>query len=107
MARLRGADNRGSHAASTGSHLALQHPHETHPSFGQHPPIEAERDGRRELGLDTGPVRAPPRYTGGATDAQAVSLGPRPGGVVGKPLGSANHPGQRQDWIKVNNTCYA
>ena len=24
-------------------------------------------------------------------------------GVVGKPLGSAYHPGQRRDWIKVKN----
>ena len=28
-------------------------------------------------------------------------------GVVGKPLASAYHPGQRRDWIKVKNTRHA
>jgi bifunctional non-homologous end joining protein LigD len=34
---------------------------------------------------------------------QAVSVANGLEGVVGKPLASAYHPGQRRDWIKVKN----
>jgi bifunctional non-homologous end joining protein LigD len=63
-----------------------------------------ERRGRlAELGLDADPVRTTPWYPGGAADVLATSLAHALEGVVGKPLASAYHPGQRRDWIKVKN----
>ncbi len=37
----------------------------------------------------------------------AASLAHGLEGVVGKPLASAYHPGQRRDWIKVKNVRHA
>ena len=46
-------------------------------------------------------------YPGGAADIMAASLASALEGVVGKPLASAYHPGQRRDWIKVKNIRHA
>ncbi len=70
-------------------------------------PYTARRDRLAELGLDTDPVRTPAWYQGGAAAVQAVSLAHGLEGVVGKPLASAYHPGQRRDWIKVKNIRHA
>jgi bifunctional non-homologous end joining protein LigD len=68
----------------------------------------AQRRARLEdLGLDEDPVRTPPWYPGGAADVLTVSLANGLEGVVGKPLASAYHPGQRRDWIKIKNVRYA
>lgn len=66
-------------------------------------PYTGRRERLEELGLDTDPVRTPPWYPGGAADVLAASLANALEGVVGKPLASAYHPGQRRDWIKVKN----
>src|SRR5712691_11278501 len=66
-------------------------------------PYTGRRERLAELGLDAGPVRTPPWYPGGAADILAASLANALEGVVGKPLASAYHPGQRRDWIKVKN----
>jgi bifunctional non-homologous end joining protein LigD len=70
-------------------------------------PYTARRERLAGLGLDTDPVRTPPWYRGGAADVQAASLAHGLEGVVGKPLASAYHPGQRRDWIKVKNIRHA
>ena len=70
-------------------------------------PYTARRERLAELGLDTGPVRTPPWYRGGAADVLAASRAHGLEGVVGKLLASAYHPGQRRDWIKVKNTRHA
>ena len=70
-------------------------------------PYTARRDRLESLGLDAGPVRTPPWYRGEAADVQAVSVANGLEGVVGKPLASAYHPGQRRDWIKVKNIRHA
>jgi bifunctional non-homologous end joining protein LigD len=63
-----------------------------------------ERRARLEaLGLDSGPFRTPPWYRGGADKVLAESMAKGLEGVVGKPLDSGYHPGQRRDWIKVKN----
>jgi bifunctional non-homologous end joining protein LigD len=63
-----------------------------------------ERRARLEaLGLDSEPVRTPPWHRGGADQVLAESIAKGLEGVVGKPLDSAYHPGQRRDWIKVKN----
>ena len=66
-------------------------------------PYTQRRDRLADLGLDQDPVRTPPWYPGGAQDVQAVSLAHGLEGIVGKPLTSHYHPGQRRDWIKVKN----
>jgi len=66
-------------------------------------PYTGRRERLEELGLDADPVRTPPWYPGGAADVLAASLANTLEGVVGKPLASAYHPGQRRDWIKVKN----
>jgi bifunctional non-homologous end joining protein LigD len=66
-------------------------------------PYTKRRERLAELGLDADPVRTTPWYAGGAADVRAVSLAQALEGVVGKPLASAYHPGQRRDWIKVKN----
>ena len=66
-------------------------------------PYALRRERLEELGLDGDPVRTPPWYPGGAADVLAASLANALEGVVGKPLASAYHPGQRRDWIKVKN----
>ncbi len=70
-------------------------------------PYTARRDRLDGLGLDTGPIRTPPWYPGGAADVLAASAAHGLEGVVGKLLGSAYHPGQRRDWIKIKNTRHA
>jgi bifunctional non-homologous end joining protein LigD len=67
-------------------------------------PYTARRERLADLGLDDGPVRTPAWYPGGAADVQAAGLAHGLEGVVGKPLASAYHPGQRRDWIKIKNT---
>ena len=63
-----------------------------------------ERRARLEaLGLDARPLRTPPWHRGGAAAVLAESIAKGLEGVVGKPLGSAYHPGQRRDWIKIKN----
>jgi bifunctional non-homologous end joining protein LigD len=69
-------------------------------------PYTGRRERLAELGLDADPVRTPPWYPGGAADILAASLANALEGVVGKPLASAYHPGQRRDWIKVKNVRY-
>jgi bifunctional non-homologous end joining protein LigD len=66
-------------------------------------PYTARRERLAELGLDADPIRTTPWYPGGAADVLATSLAHALEGVVGKPLASAYHPGQRRDWIKVKN----
>jgi bifunctional non-homologous end joining protein LigD len=66
-------------------------------------PYTERRAGLEELGLDAEPVRTPPWHRGGADKVLAESIAKGLEGVVGKPLGSAYHPGQRRDWIKVKN----
>jgi bifunctional non-homologous end joining protein LigD len=64
----------------------------------------AERRARLEaLGLDADPVHTPPWHRGSADKVLAESIAQGLEGVVGKPLDSAYHPGQRRDWIKVKN----
>jgi bifunctional non-homologous end joining protein LigD len=66
-------------------------------------PYTGRRKRLEQLGLDEDPVRTPPWYPGEATDIWAASLAHGLEGVVGKPLASAYHPGQRRDWIKVKH----
>jgi bifunctional non-homologous end joining protein LigD len=66
-------------------------------------PYTQRRDRLEDLDLDQDPVRTPPWYRGGAQDVQAVSLSHGLEGIVGKPLASHYHPGQRRGWIKVKN----
>ena len=66
-------------------------------------PYTQRRARLQDLGLDTDPVRTPwvPRRRGGRRGRQPQA---RPeGGVVGKPLASLYHAGQRRDWIKIKN----
>jgi bifunctional non-homologous end joining protein LigD len=66
-------------------------------------PYTGRRERLAELGLDADPIRTTPWYPGDAADVQAASLANALEGVVGKPLASAYHPGQRRDWIKIKN----
>jgi bifunctional non-homologous end joining protein LigD len=66
-------------------------------------PYTGRRERLAELGLDADPIRTTPWYPGDAADVQAASLAHALEGVVGKPLASAYHPGQRRDWIKIKN----
>ena len=66
-------------------------------------PYTERRARLEELRLDAEPVRTPPWHRGGADQVLAESIARGLEGVVGKPLGSAYHPGQRRDWIKVKN----
>jgi bifunctional non-homologous end joining protein LigD len=66
-------------------------------------PYTGRRDRLGRLGLDEDPVRTPPWYPGDAETVLAASLAHGLEGVVGKPLASAYHPGQRRDWIKIKN----
>jgi bifunctional non-homologous end joining protein LigD len=70
-------------------------------------PCPARRERLEQLGLQRGPVRTLPWYPGGAADVQAARLVHGLEGVVGKPLASARHPGQRRDWIKIKNIRHA
>lgn len=56
-----------------------------------------------DLGLDSGPFRTPPWHRGGGDKVLAESVAKGLEGVVGKPLSSVYHPGQRRDWIKIKN----
>ncbi|MGH3197529.1 MAG: non-homologous end-joining DNA ligase [Streptosporangiaceae bacterium] len=66
-------------------------------------PYTERRARLEELGLDAAPVRTPPWQRGGADKLLAESIARGLEGVVGKPLTSTYHPGQRRDWIKVKN----
>ena len=66
-------------------------------------PYTGRRARLEDLGLDSDPVRTPPWHRGGAEKVLAESIAKGLEGVVGKPLDSAYHPGQRRDWIKVKN----
>ncbi len=66
-------------------------------------PYTQRRARLEALGLDAAPVRTPPWHRGGAAAVLAESIAKGLEGVVGKPLNSAYHPGQRRDWIKVKN----
>ena len=66
-------------------------------------PYTERRERLDALGLDTDPIRTPPWYRDDADDVLAASLANGLEGVVGKPLPSRYHPGQRRDWIKVKN----
>ena len=66
-------------------------------------PYTERRARLEDLGLDAGPVRTPPWYRDDADAVLAASLKQGLEGVVGKPLTSRYHPGQRRDWIKVKN----
>lgn len=66
-------------------------------------PYTERRARLEELGLDADPVRTPPWRRGGADKVLAESIAKGLEGVVGKPLASTYHPGQRRDWIKVKN----
>jgi bifunctional non-homologous end joining protein LigD len=66
-------------------------------------PYSERRARLTELGLDAEPVRTPPWHRGSADKVLAQSIAKGLEGVVGKPLDSAYHPGQRRDWIKVKN----
>jgi bifunctional non-homologous end joining protein LigD len=70
-------------------------------------PYAERRERLAELGLTQNPVRTPPWYRGDARNVLAASITHGLEGVVGKPLTSAYHPGQRRDWIKVKNVRYA
>jgi bifunctional non-homologous end joining protein LigD len=63
-----------------------------------------ERRARLErIGLNADPFRTPPWHRGDAAQVLAESIARGLEGVVGKPLDSAYHPGQRRDWIKIKN----
>ena len=66
-------------------------------------PYAERRELLETLGLDADPVRTPPWYRDNAADVLTASLANGLEGVVGKPLSSRYHPGQRRDWIKVKN----
>jgi len=66
-------------------------------------PYTERRARLEDLGLNSDPVHTPPWHRGGADKILAESIAKGLEGVVGKPLGSAYHPGQRRDWIKVKN----
>jgi bifunctional non-homologous end joining protein LigD len=66
-------------------------------------PYTERREQLEALGLDADPVRTPPWYRDDAEDVLSASLANGLEGVVGKPLSSRYHPGQRRDWIKVKN----
>jgi bifunctional non-homologous end joining protein LigD len=66
-------------------------------------PYTERRARLEQLGLDAAPVRTPPWQRGGADKLLAESIARGLEGVVGKPLNSTYHPGQRRDWIKVKN----
>jgi bifunctional non-homologous end joining protein LigD len=66
-------------------------------------PYPERRERLEKLGLDANPVRTPPWPRGGAAGVLADSIAQGLEGVVGKPLASTYHPGQRRDWIKVKN----
>jgi bifunctional non-homologous end joining protein LigD len=66
-------------------------------------PYTERRARLEDLGLDSGPFRTPPWHRGGGDKVLAESITKGLEGVVGKPLGSAYHPGQRRDWIKIKN----
>jgi len=66
-------------------------------------PYTERRARLEELGLDADPVRTPPWQRGGGARLLADSIAQGLEGVVGKPLASTYHPGQRRDWIKVKN----
>jgi hypothetical protein len=70
-------------------------------------PYTGRRERLGDLGLDEDPVRTTPWYPGGAADIWAASLAHGLEGVVGKPLASAYHPGQRRDWIKIKHVRHA
>jgi bifunctional non-homologous end joining protein LigD len=63
-----------------------------------------ERRARLErIGLNADPFRTPPWHRGDAAQVLAESIAKGLEGVVGKPLDSTYHPGQRRDWIKIKN----
>jgi bifunctional non-homologous end joining protein LigD len=66
-------------------------------------PYTERRARLQDLGLDDDPVRTPPWYRDDAQAVLAASLKHGLEGVVGKPLASRYHPGQRRDWINVKN----
>jgi bifunctional non-homologous end joining protein LigD len=66
-------------------------------------PYTERRARLEDLGLDSGPFRTPPWHRGGGDKVLAESITKGLEGVVGKPLSSAYHPGQRRDWIKIKN----
>ena len=66
-------------------------------------PYTERRARLEDLGLNSDPFHTPPWHRGGADKVLAESIAKGLEGVVGKPLGSAYHPGQRRDWIKVKN----
>jgi len=66
-------------------------------------PYTERRKRLEALRLDSAPVRTPPWHRGGAQAVLAEGIAKGLEGVVGKPLDSAYHPGQRRDWIKIKN----
>jgi bifunctional non-homologous end joining protein LigD len=66
-------------------------------------PYTERRARLEDLGLDSGPFRTPPWHRGGGDKVLAESVAKGLEGVVGKPLSSVYHPGQRRDWIKIKN----
>jgi bifunctional non-homologous end joining protein LigD len=66
-------------------------------------PYTERRARLEDLGLDSGPFHTPPWHRGGGDKVLAESIAKGLEGVVGKPLSSAYHPGQRRDWIKIKN----
>jgi bifunctional non-homologous end joining protein LigD len=70
-------------------------------------PYTARRERLEGIGLDADPVRTPPWYRGEAAAVLAASLANGLEGVVGKPLASGYHPGQRGEWTKVKNIRHA
>jgi len=73
------------------------------PDSLQELPYTQRRARLEDLGLDADPVRTPPWYRDDAAAVLAASFANELEGVVGKPLASRYHPGQRRDWIKVKN----
>jgi len=66
-------------------------------------PYTERRAGWRISAWTSGPFRTPPWHRGGGDKVLAESITKGLEGVVGKPLSSAYHPGQRRDWIKIKN----
>ena len=66
-------------------------------------PYTERRAELERLSLNADPVHTPPWHRGGAAGVLADSIAQGLEGVVGKPLASTYHPGQRRDWIKVKN----
>src|SRR5256885_11951224 len=66
-------------------------------------PYTERRARLEDLGLDSGPFRTPAWHRGGGDKVLAESVAKGLEGVVGKPLSSVYHPGQRRGRVQDKN----